>query len=83
MKRFRKAFLLTAVVLTVLLCFVFSVSAADGSSKCGENVFWSFDVETKTLTISGTGAMDDYELISDGAIEEWVYCTAPLMWREL
>lgn len=77
MKRFRKAYLLTVVVLTMLLCFVFSASAADGSGKCGENVFWSFDVEAKTLTISGTGPMDDYELISDGAIEEWVYCTAP------
>ncbi len=77
MKKFKKAFLLTAVVLTVLLCFVFSVSAADGSGKCGENVFWSFDVETKTLTISGTGPMDDFELVGTDDIDGFVYSTSP------
>lgn len=28
--------------------------------SCGENVTWKFDEESKTLTISGTGAMADY-----------------------
>ena len=28
--------------------------------KCGENLTWSFDEVTGTLTISGTGDMDDY-----------------------
>ena len=30
------------------------------SGKCGENVYWSYDEGSKTLTISGTGEMDDY-----------------------
>lgn len=34
---------------------------AVASGKCGENLTWSIDVEGGTLTISGTGAMWDYE----------------------
>ena len=30
------------------------------SGKCGENVIYTFDKESSTLTISGTGAMTDY-----------------------
>ncbi len=30
------------------------------SGTCGENVTWSYDTETATLTISGTGEMEDY-----------------------
>ena len=29
--------------------------------KCGENVNWSLDTDTGILTISGTGAMEDYD----------------------
>ena len=32
------------------------------SGKCGENCTWSYDAETKTLTISGTGDMYEYTL---------------------
>ena len=32
----------------------------DNSGKCGDNVYWSYDKSSKTLTISGTGAMDNY-----------------------
>ena len=31
------------------------------SGQCGENAAWTLDTEAKTLTISGTGAMFDYE----------------------
>ncbi len=30
------------------------------SNKCGDNLTWSFDEQTGTLTISGSGAMYDY-----------------------
>ncbi|MCI6355050.1 MAG: hypothetical protein MR774_08055, partial [Eubacterium coprostanoligenes] len=55
-------------VISLLMSFVmlFSVissvnlSAYAGSGTCGENVYWNYDESSKTLTISGTGAMDDY-----------------------
>ena len=31
------------------------------NGKCGDNVYWSYDEDSKTLTISGTGAMNNYE----------------------
>lgn len=34
----------------------------DLSGSCGENVFWSFDDVSKTLTINGQGAMSDYDI---------------------
>lgn len=34
------------------------------SGTCGENATWSYDAETATLTISGTGEMEDYGEIS-------------------
>ncbi len=34
-------------------------SSATGG-VCGENVRWSYDADSSTLTISGTGAMKDY-----------------------
>ena len=37
------------------------VASADDSGTCGTNVTWSWVESTKTLTISGTGAMDDYD----------------------
>ena len=32
----------------------------DTSGFCGNDLLWNYDAETKTLTISGTGAMYDY-----------------------
>lgn len=31
------------------------------ADKCGEDVYWNYDVFTKTLTIYGSGAMYDYD----------------------
>lgn len=36
------------------------------SGTCGENLTWTYDTSTGTLTISGTGDMDNYEYISNG-----------------
>ena len=35
-------------------------SALDATGQCGDNVFWTFDESTGTLTISGTGDMYIY-----------------------
>ena len=35
-------------------------ASAVTSGTCGDNLTWNYDKETYTLTISGTGAMDDY-----------------------
>ncbi len=32
------------------------------SGACGDNLIWTFNAHTSTLTISGTGAMCDYEI---------------------
>ena len=46
---------------TFLLALVASVSAIYAQSgTCGSNLTWMLDAETGVLTISGTGAMDNY-----------------------
>ena len=37
----------------------------DKSGKCGENLTWTYSEETKALTISGSGAMQDYNVPKD------------------
>ena len=45
------------------LDFSITSSAAEPTSgTCGENLTWTFDDSTDTLTISGTGAMYDYDI---------------------
>ena len=59
MKRWKKAWLPT-LCLTLALCLVPAL-AADGQSpttgSCGDNATWSYDTESETLTISGTGSL--------------------------
>ncbi len=47
-------------IFIVLLMLLASTASAQTSGSCGENATWSFDTESQTLTISGTGAMADY-----------------------
>jgi len=53
-----------------LICLVFIACAVvngdalrngDESGSCGDSVSWSYNAETSTITIEGTGAMNDYD----------------------
>lgn len=45
------------------------------SGSCGENVNWTYDDKTYTLTLSGTGKMDNYESCRYDMCEEHKLCT--------
>ena len=38
----------------------FTIVEVNPSGQCGANLFWEYNPSTTTLTISGTGAMNDY-----------------------
>lgn len=49
----------------IILCMLFAVMpmaayADEAGGTCGDNLTWKYTSSTKTLTISGTGAMYDY-----------------------
>ena len=51
------------LVLCLALCLLPLTAKADNevtSGTCGDNLTWSFDPATGTLTIDGSGAMYDY-----------------------
>ena len=52
--------LMAAAFSCVLVCLCAAASAVTWEGTCGANVTWSFDTDSSTLTISGTGRMDDY-----------------------
>lgn len=63
MKKTLRNFLavLTAIV-SLITSFAFVASAAEPvSGQCGDNVYWSFDTMNHTLTVSGEGAMWDFD----------------------
>ena len=60
MKRHAIRFLTAALVFCALLCLAASALAFTTGGKCGENVRWSLDYDSKTITIYGSGPMDDY-----------------------
>lgn len=61
MKRTKKILALLLAVCLLLGCLPLSASAAttvtDDSGSCGDNVTYTFNADTGTLTISGTGEM--------------------------
>lgn len=59
-RRITALFLALALLCAILPTALFSASAAS-SGTCGENLTWSYNEATKTLTISGSGDMEDFE----------------------
>lgn len=80
-KSFRKALALILAVLTLFSCFSIGATAKQGeiavSGVCGDNAYWSFDKETGTLSITGSGELYDFTChgTSDGVIVDipWYY----------
>lgn len=65
-------------VISLLMSFVMLLSITAGvdlsayaddatSGKCGDSAYWNYDEDTKTLTISGSGTMDNYYRQEEGA----------------
>ena len=51
----KRIFCIALTAFLMMSLFVFPVSAENASGTCGENATWTFDSDTGTLTISGTG----------------------------
>lgn len=74
----RKAAAVFLCLLTLLFAFAPAGFATDSSGKCGDNVTWSFDTASETLTVSGTGAMYNYS----GNDAPWKNAES-LIWKNL
>ena len=69
MKKTSKILSIILAILLVISTIPLTASAETPTSgTCGENLTWSFDVATGTLTISGTGDMYDYEVDFGGFV---------------
>ena len=69
-----KRYLITIRILIVLIVLMFFFSNnmcayADESGYCGADVIWNYNSSTKTLTISGSGKMKDYNGVQ---LSPWV-----------
>lgn len=53
-------FLALLMIVSIIPMSSITASAVTYSGNCGSNLTWTYDSDTYTLTISGTGAMYDY-----------------------
>ena len=61
-------------LLLILFALLPMLAMADDSGSCGTNVTWTYTESTKTLTIQGNGAMNNY---SYGYVSSILRTTAP------
>ena len=47
-------------LLSIILALLPMLAIADASGSCGDNLIWTYNSTTKTLTIQGNGAMKNY-----------------------
>ena len=71
MKKLLSFLICTALILSIIPTSVFA--AGETSGICGNNLTWSYNTETATLTISGTGDMYNYS--SNNATPWYQYCS--------
>ncbi len=69
MKRITSFILALALIVTTLLCFNISFANAATSGQWGDDVTWSYDASTTTLTFTGTGAIKDCGEIALGSLK--------------
>ena len=60
-KRILSILLALALLCSLLPASTLPVRAATTSGTCGDNLTWTFDTSTGTLTIEGSGKMDDFD----------------------
>lgn len=67
------------ILAIIMYCCSIPISAASSSGTCGPSATWSYNGQTGTLTISGSGAIDGYEKLAvvDGALGR----TAAAPWK--
>ena len=64
---------LVLVLSVLLICSALPVTVfAESEEKCGDNLVWSIDSETETLTISGSGDMYDYGSRNEPRRAPWI-----------
>ena len=66
----KRIFRISGLILLSLLLIITAVScgsksAASASGECGAGLSWNYSSDTQTLSITGNGAMTDYESSSD------------------
>lgn len=61
-----------AVLCTAFPAFAEIISNETTGASCGANLTWEYNTETKVLTISGTGAMSDFDWQTGGMLAPWV-----------
>lgn len=75
LKRNKVRLLSVFCVSIVLLSLIPGGAAAEASSptsgKCGENLIWAYDANSGTLTIEGSGKMDDFDVEPELADCPW------------
>ena len=69
MATIKKRMILRAAAIALMLLMA-TTAWADANGSCGENVTYSFVKSTGTLTISGSGAMADYD-VDNGKFAPW------------
>ncbi len=69
--------ILACIVFMAVMCMPFSsfaeiISNISTGASCGAHLAWEYNTETKTLTISGSGAMSDFDWQTGRMLAPWV-----------